>query len=116
MRWKPESLKKTIEFYEKIFGWKFQNWGGPVDYWLIKTGDDSEPGIDGGLSPKGENAALNCPTIDVKDIDKTMEMVKESGGKLITPKMPVLKVGWLFYFEDPEGNMFSVMQEDPNAA
>jgi predicted enzyme related to lactoylglutathione lyase len=110
-----EEPEKTIEFYEKVFNWKFQNWGGPVDYWLITTGDESEPGINGGLSKKGENAALKCPTIDVKDLDKTITMIVENGGKIIAPKMPVPKVGWLAYFEDPDGNLFGAMQDDPNA-
>lgn len=42
---KPE---RAIEFYEKVFGWKIEKWKGPVDYWLIMTGKESESGIDGG--------------------------------------------------------------------
>lgn len=110
-----EKPEKTIEFYSKIFDWKFSKWEGPMDYWLITTGEKSEQGIDGGLSKKEENAPPKCPTIDVKDLDKTMAMIKENGGKLISPKMPVPGIGWLAYFEDPEGNMFGAMQDDPNA-
>jgi predicted enzyme related to lactoylglutathione lyase len=43
---KPEELAK---FYEQVFNWKFEKWKGPMDYWLIMTGEN-EPGIDGGLS------------------------------------------------------------------
>jgi predicted enzyme related to lactoylglutathione lyase len=43
---KPEELAK---FYEQVFNWKFEKWKGPMDYWLITTGEN-EPGIDGGLS------------------------------------------------------------------
>lgn len=35
--------EKLIEFYTKVFGWKFEKWG-PLDYWIIKTGEG--PGID----------------------------------------------------------------------
>jgi predicted enzyme related to lactoylglutathione lyase len=43
----------VAEFY-KILGWKIQKWEGLVDYWLISTGENSEPGINGGsiLVPK----------------------------------------------------------------
>jgi len=110
-----EEPEKTIEFYKKIFDWKFTKWEGPMDYWLITTGEKGDQGIDGGLSKKGETAPPKCPTIDVKDLDKTMTMIEENGGKLTSPKMPVPGVGWLAYFEDPDGNMFGAMQEDTNA-
>jgi predicted enzyme related to lactoylglutathione lyase len=44
-----KDVEKTIKFYEEVFGWKFEKWSGPIDYWLIMTGDENEPGIDGGL-------------------------------------------------------------------
>ena len=86
-----------------------------MDYWLIMTGDEKAPGIDGGLSKKGDSAMPKCPTIDVKDIDKTLNEIIEHGGKIIAPKSPIPGVGWLIYFEDPDGNMFGAMQEDKTA-
>ena len=41
--------QRLVNFYGELFGWKFEKWGGPMEYWLIRTGD-SQPGIDGGLS------------------------------------------------------------------
>ena len=33
-----------------VFGWEFHQWeGGDANYWLIVTGPDEEPGINGGL-------------------------------------------------------------------
>ena len=40
---------RAISFYENVFGWQFSKWDGPQDYWLIKTGEADERGIDGGL-------------------------------------------------------------------
>jgi predicted enzyme related to lactoylglutathione lyase len=43
----PEAVRP---FYGEVFGWKFQKFeGGPMEYWLVTTGDDGEPGI----SPAG---------------------------------------------------------------
>jgi len=39
---------RAVEFYKQVFGWKFDKWQGPQDYWLITTGK-GEPGIDGGM-------------------------------------------------------------------
>ena len=58
-------LKEQIHFYEKIFGWKISKWEGQRDYWFIKTGDESEPGIDGSLMKKGDPAGIPCSTIAV---------------------------------------------------
>ena len=44
----PEAVQS---FYREIFGWNFQKFeGGPVEYWLITTGPDDQPGINGGVT------------------------------------------------------------------
>lgn len=43
---------RAISFYEKVFGWTFQKWEGPMEYWLVITGPDDQPGINGGLLPR----------------------------------------------------------------
>jgi catechol 2,3-dioxygenase-like lactoylglutathione lyase family enzyme len=43
--------KKVQPFYQDVFGWKFPKFeGGPIEYWLVTTGDDKEPGINGGMT------------------------------------------------------------------
>ena len=43
----PEAVQP---FYQDVFGWKFKKFeGGPVEYWLVTTGDDKDTGINGGL-------------------------------------------------------------------
>jgi len=37
---------RAQKFYADVFDWKFNKWDGPMDYWMVKTGD-SEPGING---------------------------------------------------------------------
>ena len=39
-----EDVEKAIEFYAKTFGWKIEKWDGPMDYWLIMTGDPEAEG------------------------------------------------------------------------
>lgn len=33
-------------FHRALFGWQFQSWGGPMEYWVITTGPATEPGIE----------------------------------------------------------------------
>ena len=47
-----ENPERAMQFYSTVFGWKFNKWEGPMDYWIISTGQPGEPGIDGGLMPR----------------------------------------------------------------
>ena len=106
--------EKTIEFYKNTFGWEFQKWEGPMEYWLIMTGDKDQPGIDGGLGRKSpENLDKNV--IDVDDVDQALKKVEENGGTILKPKMALPGVGYLAYFKDPDGNIFGMMKDDPEA-
>jgi uncharacterized protein len=117
-----EDPQKAIKFYTGLFGWTFNKWQGPQDYWLIKTGEAGTPGIDGGLTPRrGPRPGPTQPpnafvcTVDVPNVDATMLKVGELGGKMVVPKMPVPTVGWLAFAHDPESNVFGMLQMDANA-
>ena len=113
--------QRAINFYSTLFGWEFQQWGGQ-EYWLIKTGAAEEPGIDGGLVRRrgdrpqiGQAVNAYVCTVLVNSLDETIAAVDKGGGTVALAKMPVPGVGWLAYFHDPEGNIFGVMQNDPDA-
>lgn len=114
---------RAITFYQTVFGWQFNKWEGPQDYWLIKTGESDKPGIDGGLlkrmgPPPTDGQAVNayvCTVISTA-IDEEVSKATASGGSLAVPKMAIPGVGWLAYVKDTEGNIFGIMQDDPTAA
>ena len=110
-----KDVHKTISFYEDVFGWRFKKWNGPMDYWLIMTGDEEEPGIDGGLGYEEEGFPKVVNTIDVGDIDEIIKKIESKGGAIVRPKHAVPGVGWLAYFKDSEGVISGIMQNDPNA-
>ncbi len=117
-----DNPSRAVKFYESLLGWQFTKWEGPMEYWLIKTGSEGTPGIDGGLvkrmgSPPGEAAAVNAYvcTVDTDSVDQTIEKLTALGGKVALPKMPVPGVGWLAYGKDTEGNILGFMQADPLA-
>jgi predicted enzyme related to lactoylglutathione lyase len=110
-----KDVQKTIKFYEEVFGWQFQKWDGPIDYWLIMTGDENETGIDGGLSFEEEGFPKVVNTIDVDNIDDIIKKIEDNGGKIVNPKHAVPGVGWMAYFKDSEGVMSGIMQNDPKA-
>jgi predicted enzyme related to lactoylglutathione lyase len=107
---KPEQL---AQFYEKVFNWKFEKWAGPMDYWMIMTGEN-ELGIDGGLLKKSETSQP-VNTISVSSIDDYLKNIEENQGTIIGPKRAIPGVGWTALFKDPGGNIFGLMEEDPTA-
>jgi predicted enzyme related to lactoylglutathione lyase len=108
---------RAAKFYSDVFGWKFQKWDGPQDYWLVTTGTET-PGIDGGMArrPEGDDHGHIVTTIDVANVDDAMERVTEAGGTVTSEKMTIPGVGWLAYFQDPEGNGFGMIQMDASAS
>jgi len=115
--------ERAIRFYQAVFGWRFSRWEAPVDYWLITTGPDEEPGINGGLMRRQVPLAPPAPagqlgyvcTVEVPSVDETATRVEASGGGVAMSRMAVPGVGWLVYLRDTEGNVFGAMQNDPDA-
>ncbi len=118
--------ERAARFYRAIFDWEIREWTIPgaqipneSRYWLVATGADPEPGINGGLLfRRGPGPAEGQPvnafvcTVGVSSVDGCLAKVTEAGGILAVPKMPIKGVGWLAYAKDPEGNIFGVMQDD----
>ena len=98
--------ERVQTFYRTLFGWQFQSWGGPAEYWVITTGDAAQPGINGGLVRRrgpapAEGQAVNAfvCTVDVPDVDATLGALPSAGGT----------VGL------PDGNLCGVMRVDSAA-
>jgi predicted enzyme related to lactoylglutathione lyase len=112
--------QRAISFYKNVFDWEFNNWGGSEDYWLIITGPDDKPGINGGLIKRrgeidGQAVIAYVCTIGVVSVDEISKKVISNQGEIVVPKMPIPNVGWLIYCKDTEGNIFGIHQEDLNA-
>lgn len=112
-----QNPERASKFYTETFGWKFEKWEDPqmkMEYWMVMTGDDKKPGIDGGMSRKTD-MPRNVLTIDVPDIDEYIEKIKANGGEITMEKTAIPKVGWFATFKDPEGELMSIMQTDMEA-
>ncbi|MGB0035374.1 MAG: VOC family protein [Candidatus Acidiferrales bacterium] len=110
-----DNPERAAEFYSKVFDWQFQKWEGPQEYWLVTTGADGQPGINGGLMRRQQPGASTCNTIGVASVDDAVASITKAGGKNVVPKMPIPGVGYLAYCSDTEGNVFGLMQPDPKA-
>src|SRR5271163_1589235 len=82
--------QRAIGFYTALFGWEFTSWGGPIEYWVIKTGVEGERGINGGLIRRqgpapidGQAVNAYACTIDVPSVDDFVKKIPERGGKIV---------------------------------
>jgi predicted enzyme related to lactoylglutathione lyase len=116
-----EQPARAIAFYEALFGWTFTSWGGGgMEYWLVTTGPDGEPGINGGLMPRrgtidGTAVIGYVCTIAVANVDEAFAKGVALGATVALPKMPIPGVGWLAYLKDTEGNIFGITHSDTDA-
>src|SRR3989440_12625960 len=100
--------ERASAFYQKVFGWKIEKWPGPMEYWLVTTGAEGTPGINGGLM-KNTNVKTTTNTVGVGLVDAAIEAAKRVGGKLGMPKTPVPRVGYFGDCEDNGGNLVGGM-------
>lgn len=106
---------RAAQFYQDVFGWQIQRWKEHIDYWLVTTGPDDKPGIDGGFMLRRDPLKSVVNTIEVESVDEFTEKVAAKGGKVVVPKTAVTGVGYMAYCLDTEGNMFGIMELDETA-
>jgi predicted enzyme related to lactoylglutathione lyase len=109
--------ERCAAFYRDVFGWKIQQWDGPIDYWLAKTGSDDKPGIDGAIVRRttpppsdGQPLTSYTSTLEVEDIEQTERDVNAAGGSQVVPREDIPGVGRVSYFKDTEGNIFGALE------
>ena len=108
--------ERAARFYTDVFGWTIEKWDGPAEYWLVTTGEEDEPGINGGIMRPQSPEQATTNTIGVGDLDATVERATAAGATVVAPRMPIPGMGWLAYLTDTEGNTFGMMEADSYAA
>ena len=102
---------RAREFYGALFGWQFQNYPGPSEYWMTEIVPKETGGAITNMEPgkRGNRAYFS-----VDDINAGAARVKELGGEANDP-MPVPNMGWFSTCKDPHGNEFGLWQSDESA-
>lgn len=73
--------KKVAAFYESALGWSVATWeGGEEAHWLVTTGPDDVPGINGGIMHRSfQQAVIN--TAGVESLQEMLGKVEGAGGE-----------------------------------
>lgn len=104
-----KDAKRAKAFYSKLFGWKYKDSDIPgIEYYLI---DGVTPG--GAINPQSTPAKAPVIYFGVEDVDKSAKIVRDQGGTA-AEKIPIPGQGWFAECKDPDGNAFSLFQNDPS--
>ena len=104
-------LDKAAKFYGKVLGYELspQDMGSWKMAWFpMKQGEAGSAGTlmkSEGYVPSKKGTIVY---FTVQDIDKTLEKVKQNGGKILMPKKDIGEHGFIAHFEDCEGNRVAV--------
>jgi predicted enzyme related to lactoylglutathione lyase len=110
-----DDQERAHRFYAEGFGWALTPL--PEMHYVLATtgpsdqGPPSEPGfINGGLLERGLPVGGPVLTLEVDDIDASLEKVESLGGATVSAKQAVGDMGFSAYFTDTEGNLMGLWQ------
>ncbi|MHA2297815.1 MAG: VOC family protein [Candidatus Hodarchaeales archaeon] len=103
-------LEKGINFYENVFGWKFDREMIP-NQGFYQFNEFTMIGIfkTAKIRPKGLNVGF-----EVENIDETLEKIKKAEGKVIKDKYEYAPGEVVAVFQDNFGNELSIQQSKSN--
>jgi predicted enzyme related to lactoylglutathione lyase len=108
-----ENPERVAQFYQEALGWEIQTWpGGQQAYWLVTTGAEGSPGINGGIMHRHfPQAVINTTQVD--SLADTLARIERAGGKKVSGPNEIPGIGTHAYCTDPDGNLFGVLQPAP---
>ena len=111
-----DNLDRAQDFYRAAFGWTLNAMPG-MGYALVtttptdETGTPTAPGaINGGMLARQEPVTSTVITVEVADIDQSLEAVVTRGGTVVRSGEPVSDMGIAAYVRDSEGNLLGLWQ------
>ena len=102
------------EYFGQLFGWEFQEVGGPMDYATVDREQNLSPegiGTGGGIGGSSEYEGHLTFYVGVDDAEAALAKAEELGGTRVSGPMEVpearIMIGLL---KDPEGHLVGVAE------
>ena len=99
------NIEQTKQFYSKVFGWTFQDWG--PEYISFSSAGS---GIDGGFHAGDVQQGGPLVVLYASNLSATEQAVVAAGGRITVPTFE-FPGGRRFHFADPAGNILAVWSE-----
>lgn len=104
-----KDLKATKDFFQKLFGWEFVDYGHEYVAFSAK-----DTGIDGGFYKSDQCMRADQGSALVvfysAQLEQTLNEVVSAGGEITAPTFS-FPGGRRFHFSDPNGNEYAVWSE-----
>lgn len=107
--------KGLRDYYAALFGWEFQEMGGPMDYGVVprESNTNSEgAGIGGGVGGLGEGKNGGHVTfyVEVPDIEAALAKAEGLGGRRVSgpDEVPGASIS-IAQLADPEGHVIGLV-------
>ncbi len=115
--------QRAGRFYKKIFGWNVVDASEPgMEYHVVHTAKTDSKGmiqeknaINGGIFRREHGEAPNI-VITVKSIEKAVKEAKTAGGRVLSEKSKVGKMGYYARITDSEGNTIGLWEDLPKSS
>lgn len=110
---------KAIGFYTEALGFGTQKWDGPMDYTMLKSGEEVFGGV---MTLPPEAAAMGAPPhwlgyVGVDDLGASVAKASSLGAKVLKGDTPIPNVGRFAVLSDPTGGTFALFQSaNPSGA
>lgn len=111
-----DDQNRARDFYQSAFDWNISE-VPDINYHMVMTspvndqGMPAEPGsINGGMFAREADLATPVITVEVDDIDATLEKIGSLGGSTVLAKQAVMDMGFAAYFRDTEGNVMGLWE------
>jgi len=103
-----QDVAKAKQFYSELFDWKLEDMPGPMDYTVIKVGENTAGGIM--KHPMPGEPSFWLAYVSVDDIKASTAKAKSLGAKIIKDATEIPNVGWFSIFMDPTGAALALFQ------
>lgn len=101
------NLSATKEFFEKVFGWSFEDYGPEYTAFV-------DPALKGGFYKSEKHSTTDTGSALIvfysNDLEDTKTKIEEAGGKIIKPIFS-FPGGRRFHFTEPSGNEMAVWSD-----
>ena len=105
-----DDTEKGRAFWSGLFGWQFEGFPGPFEYFMTRISDQAGAAITN--MEQGKRGIR--PYFVVDEINDGVAKVKELGGEAGDPGS-VPSMGWFAVCKDTAGNDFGLWQNDTSA-
>ena len=91
-------------FYSDLFGWSISA-DNPMNYGVVKTLEEGEVGIDGGIDPSQGEASSVTFYVQSDDLDASLKKAVDLDANVVMPATTIPAMVTMALFADRDGNV-----------